>query len=60
MEVACSWRCLFVEAASSWELLVHGGSLFITATCQYWWPIYCSGVRGFRPPYLFRPSPVVA
>jgi hypothetical protein len=30
-----------VEAASSWELLVHRGSLFIMATCQYWWPVYC-------------------
>ena len=35
MEVACSWGCLFVEATSSWELLVHGGSLFMMAICQY-------------------------
>jgi hypothetical protein len=43
MEMACSWGCLFVEDASSWELLVHRGSLFMTATCQYWGPVYCSG-----------------
>ena len=43
MEVVCSWGCLFMEAASSWKLLVHGGSLFMTAACQYWWPVYCSG-----------------